>query len=105
MTTKYEVPELKPFSAGAKRVFEAGRELIYLPGLKVRGKTVDGLLCPSELNGYMTRLLLSEPMPERGQNWNPFSFLGRTWYTPSWQGVAASLPLPQMLLAHLAMYK
>jgi hypothetical protein len=96
---------LHPFSTSPKVCHEAGRDFIFLPGLKVCGRTVDGLLCPAELHGYTTRLLLSEQISGRGQNWKSFSIVGRTWYTPSWQNVPASLPLAQMLVAHLVMYR
>ena len=79
--------------------------MILLPRLKVRVngeiRVLDGLLCPSELHGYTTRLFLSEPIPGKGQNWKTYVILGRTWHAPSWQNVESSLPLPQMLLAHL----
>jgi hypothetical protein len=79
--------------------------MIFLPGLKVRVngeiRVLDGLLCPSELHGYTTRLFLSEVIAGKGQNWKTYVFLGRTWHAPSWQNVESSLPLPQMLLAHL----
>lgn len=86
-------------------VSDCGTELVLLPGLKVRVnghvRVLDGLLCPSELHGYTTRLFLSDQVEGKGQNWKPYVIIGRTWYAPSWQGVESTLPLPQMLLAHL----
>lgn len=99
------VHSLRPFSEKAEILVGDGREFILLPGLKLTvngiARVLDGLLCPSEIQGYKTRLFLSESIPEKAQNWNPFTFFGRTWYAPSWQGVEASLRLPQMLRAHL----
>ena len=72
-----------------------------------RRRVLDALLCPGPHSGYATRLFLAEPIPERdriqGQaaNWTVHSILGRAWHSWSWQNVQASLPLHQMLLAHL----
>lgn len=103
--TEQTLEGLRPFSTSPKLCHEAGRDFVFLPGLKVRGRTLDGLLCPAELHGYTTRLLLSEQIPDRGQNWKSFSILGRTWHSPSWQSVPASLPLAQILMAHLVTYR
>ncbi len=96
---------LQPFAQGAVVVSDCGKELILLPGLKVRVngqvRVLDGLLCPSELHGYTTRLFLSEQIGGKGQNWKTYVIVGRTWHAPSWQSVESTLPLPQMLLAHL----
>ena len=84
---------------------EAGIDYVYLPALKftVGGteRTSDGLLCPTQFGGYLTRLFLLEPVRERGQNWTSHMICGRNWHTWSWQGVSATLSLPQMLAAHL----
>ena len=105
MTIAEKLASLRPFATDAQIVADCGREFVLLPGLKVRVNghihVMDGLLCPSELHGYMTRLFLSQQIEGKGQNWKPYVIAGRTWYAPSWQNVDASLPLPQMLLAHL----
>ena len=100
---------LRPFSDKAEILVGDGREFVLLPGLKVTVNDVvhvlDGLLCPSEIQGYKTRLFLSESILEKAQNWNLFAFFGRTWHAPSWQGIDASLRLPQMLRAHLDAFR
>lgn len=96
---------LRHLSATATAMSEAGVEYVYLPGLKVTVagvvRELDGLLCPMQHGGYTTRLFLSAPVSERGQNWTTFTILGRTWHTCSWNNVPASLPLLQILRAHL----
>ena len=68
---------------------------------------MDALLGLTPQGSYLTRLYLSQPIPERPQikgntaNWTIWSLLGRTWYTWSWQNVPASLPLIQMPPDHL----
>lgn len=96
---------------GAQLVKEGGHRFVYLPAQPVdtgeRRRVLDALLCPGPHSGYATRLFLAEPVPERdriqGQaaNWTVHSILGRAWHSWSWQNVQASLPLHQMLLAHL----
>lgn len=100
-----KVASLRPFASDAQAVTESGRDFVLLPGLKVRvnGQTriLDGLLCPTELHGYKTRLFLSQQIEGKGQNWKDYVIVGRSWHAPSWQNVEDSLTLPQMLLAHL----
>lgn len=100
---------LRPFSETPELLIENGVEFILLPKLKVPANgelhVRDGLLCPNKIHDYITRLFLSEPIPSKGQNWRQFMFFARNWHTPSWQGVEATLPLPQMLLAHLGAYR
>jgi hypothetical protein len=103
--TAQALASLRPFAREARIVTECGREYVLLPGLKVRVgnqmRVLDGLLCPSEVHGYKTRLFLSQRIDEKGQNWKEYVMVGATWHAPSWQSVDESLPLPQMLRAHL----
>ncbi len=109
--TDEQIESLRRICIGAVIKTDSGREYIFLPGLKVtinhEQKTLDGLLCPSEREGYKTRLFLSETIADRSTingkpaNWSSQVILGRTWYSWSWQGVEATLPLIQMLLAHV----
>lgn len=100
-----QLEKLRPFSASAKAMTEAGIEYIYLPSLKVTvagiARELDGLLCPMQHSGYTSRLFLSTPIHERAQNWTTVTILGRTWHTWSWNNVPASLPPVQILRAHL----
>jgi hypothetical protein len=84
---------------------------IHLPVLclKVGDKSysLDGLLAPNGANGYQSRLYLSQRISEREQiagkpaNWTERVIGARTWHVWSWQGVASSLPLLEMLNAHM----
>lgn len=100
-----QLDAVRPLCEGAKVLSEGGVDYVSLPGLKVSVggavRTLDGLLCPQAVGGYSTRLYLSQPVPERQQNWTTIMILGRTWHTWSWNNVPASIPLPQMLLEHL----
>lgn len=103
---------LKNIYPGAKVFDDGGNSYVFLPLLTLKvgdvRHEIDGLLCPSVHGGYETRLFLAEPIAERqiirGQpaNWTEHSILGRTWHSWSWQGVSSTLPLPQMLLAHMS---
>lgn len=110
MTVTFEaLDSLQPFSKVPQALTENGYEFVLLPELRVPAGTAvhirDALLCPREMHGYLTRLFLSDPIPERGQNWRSFMFFGRAWHSPSWQGVEAALSMRQILLAHLAAYR
>lgn len=105
---KFEPEQLASLSAiceKAEIMTEGGCDYIYLRELKVRVDGVsyatDALLCPQTHGGYETRLFLSQPIPGHGQNWTIHQILSRRWHTWSWQGVPPSLPLFEMLLAHL----
>lgn len=86
---------------------EAGKDYVYLPGLKVStdGRVIemDALLRPGEHSGYASRLFLVEALPAKGRGgaWTAHAICGRTWHTWSWNNVPATLPLAQMLLEHL----
>jgi hypothetical protein len=99
-----------PMSPGAAMKAEGGRDYVYLPLLRFRvgevTKEMDALLCLTAEGAYLTRLFLAQPIPERptvhGASWiQPRMILGRMWHTWSWQDVPASLPLIQVLRAHL----
>jgi hypothetical protein len=105
MIQSNQLEALKLICANAQVVSEAGMDYIVLPKLKVVTDTSErvltGLLCPTQQGGYSTRLFLSEPIPERGQNWTSHYILGQNWHVWSWNGVLASLTLAQILSAHL----
>lgn len=113
MINEDQLKLLIDISPKAKKVVENNTEYVYLPDLKITVgdniKTVEALLCPSvhSSGGYLTRLFLSEQITDslrvgcQPLNWSVHTILGKTWHTWSWQGVPESLPLVQMLLAHL----
>lgn len=100
-----EIEALRPLCSGAVPMAEGGTNYVFLPGLKVTvgdaPRELDGLLCPTQVGGYTTRLYLSESVHERQSNWNCSTILGRSWHTWSWNNVPANIPLVQMLLEHL----
>jgi hypothetical protein len=110
-----KVATLHSLCPDAKLVEENGQQFIHLPALKIpvgtQTKTREALLCPSRHSGYLTRLFFNEKIDERrtiagvAVNWSAHSILSRTWYTWSWQGVSADLPLLQMLVAHVKAFK
>lgn len=98
--------ELRAFCPNAQVMSEGGHEYAFLPALALpTGPSVDGLLCVGEHSGYTTRLFLAQQVPGRGQNWNAFTILGRTWWSPSFNQIAASLRPIQILDAHLELYR
>ncbi len=96
-------------SIGARFMNDAGIEYVYLPQLKIHSAgqvcTLNALLCPAQHGGYTTRLFLSEPIPNKGNNWSVHTILSRTWHTWSWNNVPANLKLVQILSAHLRALK
>jgi hypothetical protein len=109
MTRHGQIEELKLICADAQVESEAGTDYIVLPNLKVvtgtKERTMTGLLCPAQHGGYSTRLFLSEPIPERGQNWTQHYIAGQNWHVCSWNNVPANLTLMQILSAHLKAFR
>jgi hypothetical protein len=62
---------------------------------------MDLLLVPWSHSGYVTRLFFERAITLRGQNWQSHRVVERTWWTPSYNGVAPTLPWREMLCAHL----
>lgn len=99
--------DLREICPQARAETEAGKDYIFLPGLRIEsdGKVIvmDALLRPGEHSGYRTRLFLAQPLPGKGRGggWSVHTILGRTWHSWSWQGIPETLPFPQMLLEHL----
>lgn len=96
----------------ARQVEESSQSMVLLPTLKValgsEFRAMKGLLHPGPHSGYTTRLFLSETLqaerPVIGSspaNWTTHILLGHAWHTWSWNQVPASLPLVQILIAHL----
>lgn len=104
--TSDHVAEVQALCPAAKVMAEGGVDYLFLPSLALPGgDVVDALLCPAAHAGYTTRLFLSKQIAGRGQNWNSFTILGRTWWTPSFNNVLATLRPIQMLDAHLQLYR
>lgn len=100
-----KIDELKASFPEATVSREAGSSYILFPQLKAtfagEVRCMDVLLCPIAHSGYTTRLFLSEPIHARGQNWSEHFILGKKWHTPSFNNVPETLPLKEILMAHL----
>jgi hypothetical protein len=104
--TPEHLEEVQVLCPAAKPMAEGGVEFLFLPSLALPcSDVVDALLCPTAHSGYTTRLFLSKQIPGRGQNWNTFTILGRTWWSPSFNNVQATLRPLQILDAHLQLYR
>lgn len=109
---------LRPLLAvvpGAKVFMDGPEVFVHLPALRLQvgNKTyvLDALLAPNGANGYTSRLYLSQRIAEREQivgkpaNWTERVIASRVWHVWSWQGVPSSLPLLDMLGAHIVALK
>jgi hypothetical protein len=103
-----DIGPLRAVHPDAELMTEAGQEFVHLPRLLIEsgGTTYarEAVLSLRAHSGYTSRLLLSEPIPGRGQNWTVQNVLGRNWHTPSWNNIGSGLPL-DMLLQHLRVYR
>lgn len=110
--TDERLAPLRSMYPGCKVFNDGGQHYVFIPQLPITVdgicRNIDALLCPAQHTGYSTRLFLEEPIAERpmigtqAANWSTHNILGRQWHSWSWQGVSESLPLPQMLLAHVS---
>jgi len=100
-----DVAKLKRYFPEATVSQEAGSSYIFFPQIKAsfagEERSMPALLCPMKHSNYTTRLFLPEPIHARGQNWTEHFILGEKWYTPSFNNVPDTLPLIQILTAHL----
>ncbi len=78
---------------------------VLLPNMKFRAagaeQQMDLLLYPGQHGGYISRLFFKEKIEGCAANWNQFAVGGRTWWAPSWNNVPPTMPMLQMLGAHL----
>lgn len=109
-----DVARLEPLVAlypQAKIVVDGTKTYVSLPGLQIkvgeREYVLNALLSPNDGSGYPTRLYLSEQIAERQTigtspaNWTCHTIGGVPWFTWSWAGVPITLPLVDMLFAHM----
>ncbi len=100
------------FGKGVAERLEGGRRLVILPVVTLppgcRPTTAFGVYIASAYAGYETRLFLDAPVT-LGDGRSPAVttdvLCGRTMYAASWQGVPATLPLHEGVLAHLRLYE
>ena len=114
MTNGVDEERLRPLLAvvpNAKAFVDGPEIFVLLPALRLqvgdKSYELDALLAPNGANGYQSRLYLSEKIAERTEiagkpaNWTERVIAGRTWHVWSWRDVASSLPLLDMLGAHM----
>ena len=105
-----QLEELLRLHPGAKQATEGGTAFYLLPQLVmpagVQPAVVDALLCPTERDGYTSRLYLSAQVSGiPGRNWNgAVRLFERTWYAVSWR-TRSGLRLAQMVSAHLDAFR
>lgn len=102
-----QIAELKRLCPDLKQFDEAGRTYLLLLGLNLptgcSPQRVDALLCPTERDGYASRLFFAERIESTASlNWNAAGVrIGeRNWHAYSWK-VGPDLRLLPMIAAHL----
>ena len=100
-----QMEELRAICPDAREMSEGGLTYVYLPGLRFpegsNPPQADGLLCLQGREGYPTRLFVSQQVVGKGNNWNSFRILDKTWFACSWNNVSAALRPAQILAEHL----
>lgn len=103
-----QIDELKGLYAGLRLVVEAGIEYLLIPNLQMPQGCVpeklDALLCPTERDGYSSRLFFSQRVQgPRPLNWNANGVrIGeRNWHAFSYKIGASAQRLAQKISSHL----
>lgn len=101
-----QIEDLKRIAPNLSVAEEGGYSFVYIEGLILPSNCtpnkVDALLCPSQREGYQSRLFFSTKISgcDPSRNWNGnIRVLGRNWYAISWQ-TPPNLTLSQILLTH-----
>lgn len=108
-----EIDELKQCFDGLSACAEGGISFLLIPSLSLPAgcdpAVVDALLCPSQRDGYSSRLFLSTKVAHRGrgQNWNSNDVMicGRRWWAVSWKAQESRKRLSAILAAHLEAFR
>ena len=102
-----QVGELRRLWPEVQQCDEAGRAYLLLPGFALpegcSPTATDALLCPTERDGYPSRLFFADRVTSRAPlNWNASGvrILERNWQAFSWK-VNSGQRLAQMIAAHL----
>jgi len=109
MVPAEQMEELKAICPGAQEMSEGGLTYVYLPALSLpEGSNPlrsDGLLCLQSRDNYPTRLFVSQQVIGKGNNWNTFRILDKTWHACSWNNVSSALRPAQILAEHLRAFR
>jgi hypothetical protein len=104
-----QMEELRAICPDAREMSEAGLAYVFLPGLRLPDGSnppqADSLLCLESREGYPTRLFVSQQVAGRGNNWNSFRILDKTWFACSWNNVSSALRPTQILAEHLRAFR
>lgn len=102
-----QIEELKSIFGNVQIGEEGGKTYILIPSLHLpegcSPSKVDALLCPTQRDGYRSRLFFSEPVQlPINRNWNAQNvrILERNWHAFSWQ-TKHDLRLAQMVTVHM----
>jgi hypothetical protein len=102
-----QIEELKGLFGNVSAAEEGGMTYFFIPSLGLPSgctpPTVDALLCPTNRDGYNSRLFYAERIQspiQRNWNANGIRILERNWHAFSWQ-VPEKLRLAQMIGVHL----
>lgn len=106
-----QVAELRALYPGLQQAVEAGVLYFLITNLALPAgcseASVDALLCPTQREGYESRLFLSKQIASKtGRNWNASNLrvLERNWFAVSWK-TRPGLRLAQMVSAHLEAFR
>ena len=108
-----QIETLKALFPNIEVAEEGGTRFILITGVMLpdgcEPREVEALLCPSERDGYPSRLFLSHKVTHRGRgtNWNPHAgamILGRLWWAVSWK-TRPGQTLSEMVLDHLGAFR
>jgi hypothetical protein len=104
-----QMEELLAICPDAREMSEGGLTYVHLPGLRLpegcNPLQADALLCLQGREGYPTRLFVSPQVVGKGNNWNTFRILDKTWFACSWNYVSAALRPAQILAEHLRAFR
>lgn len=105
------VEELKQIYGEVQTAREGGRLFFFIPAMAMppgcKPEAVDVLLCPSERDGYPSRLFFAERVQGPGtRNWNTEArILERRWFAYSWKVPQSDLRPAQLIQAHLRSFR
>ncbi len=114
MFVQEQIEALKTVYPALAAAEEGSFKFVLLENLKLpegcEPRTVTGLLCPMDRDGYPSRLFVSDKIVHRGvgQNWNPpggSTILGRQWWAVSWKTTRPNQTLLEMVLDHLGAFR
>jgi hypothetical protein len=103
-----QVAELTQLFPGATPATEGGVQFFLMPKLRLPDRCtpgqVDALLCPTQRDGYPSRLFVAEQVQPCRAGWATARILEHNWYAASWR-TREGQRLAQMVLSHLDAFR